>query len=293
MGKTQKEIKIEMAWQEFEPYVERAVARLGRDVALKGFRPGKAPREILYKHLSREKVLLEAADRAVKEKYFDVVKEQKLEVIGLPRVEVLKLAEGNPFSFKIKIEILPAIELPDYKKIALSFKRAEVKIDDKEVEEALKYLRESRAKIRKDENGGKDKAKAEPPLDDDFARSVGNFKNLAELKQSIKNGILSDKQRAATLSWRGKVLDEIERRIKLELPPNLLLLEKERLMHNLKDSVARELKIDFAEYLKSIKKTEEQLEKDIEKAAKKQVSRFLILKEIGRRENIKVEDKEI
>lgn len=142
------EILFEIPWQEFFPYLDRATQNLSKNLKFKGFREGKAPREFIEREIGEGKILATAGEFVIKEKYPKFVFEKKLEVIGTPRVEILKLAKGNPFSFKAKVDILPEIKLPDYKKIASGVEKKEISAREKEVKDALNWLQRSRAKFK-------------------------------------------------------------------------------------------------------------------------------------------------
>ena len=148
LPKSKIEIFFELSWQEFSPYLDKAVLEFSERMEFKGFRPGKVPREIVEKEIGQGKILEKAAELVIREKYPKVVIERNLEVIGAPEVEVLKLALKNPFSFRIKVNILPEIPLPDYRKIAQETPKKEIIVEEKEVEDTLKWLRNSRAKFK-------------------------------------------------------------------------------------------------------------------------------------------------
>ena len=71
-------------------------------------------------------IIEEASESALEEAYRTVLEETKIEPISQPKVEIMKLAQGNPFEFKITVTLLPEIRLPDYKKIALDTQKKEV-----------------------------------------------------------------------------------------------------------------------------------------------------------------------
>jgi FKBP-type peptidyl-prolyl cis-trans isomerase (trigger factor) len=131
---SQIELKIEIPFQEFEKYIQQAVLALGKDLEIEGFRKGKAPKEVVEKKISQNKILEKAADLAIKENYSRVIDENKIEPLGRSELEILKLAKGNPFEFKIKVFIMPEVKLPDYKKIASGVKKREVSVSKEEIE---------------------------------------------------------------------------------------------------------------------------------------------------------------
>lgn len=363
------EILFELSWEEFTPYLKKAVLELSKGVEYKGFRPGKVPPDLLEKEIGQEKILVEGAEMAIKEEYPKVVQQKQLEVIGSPQVEILKIAPKNPFLFKVKVDVLPEISLPDYKKIASGVERKEVKVSDNEVQKTLDWLRKSRAKFRELEREAKkgdfleieykspqiekgrsyqdrfflgkghflagfeenlkgmrkgeekeftltfpkDYYKKElaskkvnfkvkikkiyevkiPEINDEFAKTLGNFENLENLKQSIKEGLTKEKEIAERERRRGEILEKITDLADFEVPEILVSLEEKRMFDDLKQRVENELKVTFEEYLKETKKDEREIKSSFWEVAKKRVKSFLVLREIGKREKIEVDEEEI
>jgi len=147
LSKSEVELEIEVPAEELNRFIEKACLNLGQNLEVKGFRKGKAPKEFVEKEIGKEKILIEAANLTVEENYRKAVLENKIEAIFQPKIEVKKLARGNPFIFSAKTAVLPEVSLPDYKKIASKIKREEISIEDKEIESALKWLQKSRAKF--------------------------------------------------------------------------------------------------------------------------------------------------
>jgi trigger factor len=147
LSNTEIEILVEVPSEDFSRYCQRTILDLGKDAEVKGFRRGHVPPNVLEKEIGQEKILAQAAQKAIEENYIKAVIDNDLEVIGKPEVEILKLASKNPLIFKAKATILPEIKLPDYKKIASSVKKKKESIKEEEVEEAIKWLQKSRAKL--------------------------------------------------------------------------------------------------------------------------------------------------
>jgi len=90
-----------------------------------------------------------AADLAVRKTYVSAITKNKIEALGRPEIQVLKIAAGNPFEFKAKVAVMPQIMLPDWKEIAKeagSKKQTEFKAEEKEISDAIKWLQKSRTK---------------------------------------------------------------------------------------------------------------------------------------------------
>lgn len=149
LPKSEVEILIELdpiAWGKF---VDEATRELGREVKIEGFRPGMAPKEMVEQKIGQGRLLEAAADLAVRRTYPKVLEQKNIDAIGRPEVQVLKVAIGNPFEFKIKTAVLPPIKLADYKKIAQADKpktKDQLKVEEKEIQDSLNWLQKSRTK---------------------------------------------------------------------------------------------------------------------------------------------------
>jgi len=147
LPKSKIQLEIEIPTQEFDNFLEKTTFELGKDLEIPGFRKGKIPPKVIEEKIGKERILFEAAERAIKENYLKVILDNKIEAISQPEIKILKLAPGNPFVFSATISVLPEIELPDYKEIASLVKRRKIEVLEKEVKDALLWLQKSRAKF--------------------------------------------------------------------------------------------------------------------------------------------------
>lgn len=148
-----RKAEVEITPEEFDGYYAEALRMISKDVELPGFRKGKAPENLVEEKLNSATVLSEAAEAAIRDNWIKIIKETKAEVVSQPQVEIVKVAKGNPFVFNAEFEIIPEIKLPDLKSIGKSIKREDIKVEDKEVEDTLNWLQQSRAKISEKEGG--------------------------------------------------------------------------------------------------------------------------------------------
>jgi len=146
-----------------------------------------------------------------------------------------------------------------------------------------------------------------PEINDEFAKQLGQsarasreagapasaFDSLVALKKSMKEGITMEKKEAEKQRIRAEILDKIAEKAKFEMPEAMVEYEKQRLLEDLKNRIAGTIKISFEEYLASVKQTEEQLKQTYQKEAEKRLRGFLVLRELGKKENIEVSDKEV
>jgi trigger factor len=181
LEKSQIEITIELSSQEFAPYIEKGAEKVSSQVKIEGFRPGKVPYEVLKQKIGEMTILEEAAHIAIMKTVDDIVEKETAprQPVGQPSVNITKIAPGNPLEYKVTLSLLPTIEIGDYK--GLKLKPEEVKIEKKDLEQALNDLREARAQEKLVDREIKDGDKAmvdvelflsKVPVED------GNHKNL-------------------------------------------------------------------------------------------------------------------
>jgi trigger factor len=122
---------------------------------------------------------------------------------------------------------------------------------------------------------------------------LGAFDTLTALEGSIKEGITIEKKDAEKQRKRGEILEKIAEKAKFEMPESMLEYEKQRLLEDLKQKVTQNMKLTFEQYLSAVKQTEEQLKENFQKEAEKRLKGFLVLREIGKKENIEITDEEV
>jgi trigger factor len=147
LPKSQLEIKFEVSAEELKPFLEKAVLHLGDEVQIEGFRKGKAPKEVIEGKLGKEAIFQHATEDCIRESYVQAIKENNLEPLGQPDIEILKIAPDNPLEFKARIYTIPEINLPDYKGVVSQIKRKEIEVTKEEIDR-LKKQKETQEKER-------------------------------------------------------------------------------------------------------------------------------------------------
>ena len=143
------EMLIELDPQEWGGFFNKAAKELSQNLEIPGFRPGKAPQNLAERHLGEGKILERAADSAIRDSYFKAAEREGIFPVSAPKIQVLKIAKGNSFEFKANVSVMPQIEIGDYKKISQGEKIKkpnEIKLDQKEIESAIEWIRNSRTK---------------------------------------------------------------------------------------------------------------------------------------------------
>ena len=358
---TKKKVEIEVSAEDFNNYYSQTLKKISADAEIPGFRKGKAPEDMVESRVTKEGVLSEAAEIAIRESWAKFLAESKEEAISQPQVEIIKIAKDNPLIFTAEFEILPEIKLP--KLDSAKVEKKEVEVTDQEVEDAIKWIQQSRAKYSEKISEAKDGDLVEftfscldiendpekkdrivlgkghyiegledtlrgmkreevrefetqhpqekkekkikisvkvdsvkkveiPEVNDELVKGLG-FNTVEELKKDIREGIKKDKEIAEIQRVREESIKKLIEKTEIDVPETLIKREQDFMLNNIKERCSSELKISFEEYLKQVKKTEEEITKELEKIAKEKVKGFLVLHQIVKDEKIKVTEEEI
>lgn len=132
-----------------------------------------------------------------------------------------------------------------------------------------------------------------PEFNDRFVQSLGDFKDSVAFRKNIEEGLKIEKEREGREKFRQEILEKIIKSIEWKIPDILIEAERNRLLDDLKVNLSQNRNISFQDYLKKIKKSEEEIKKSLLEPSQKNVKTFLILKEIAKKENIKASEGEI
>jgi len=141
-----KLMRVEVEAQKVDETFEAVMKDFRREANLPGFRPGKAPKEMVLRKYEKD-IQEETKRKLISEAYRKAVEEQKLDVLGQPDIEEIQFSRGQPLQFAATIETAPEFELPEYK--GLPLKREMQSVTDADVERALTLLREQRVSFTK------------------------------------------------------------------------------------------------------------------------------------------------
>lgn len=358
LEKAQAILTFTIAPAEYKKDLEAAALRLSERAAIKGFRPGKAPYDVVKQQLGEVKILEEAAEHIVERTYFAAIKEEKLQTVGLPQISIKKLAPGNDLVYEATVALLPTVVVADFSKIKVE--RQEKKVGDKEVAEVLENLRKMQPKelpktgpaakedkvtidmdmfidnipveggqaknhhvylnephyvaglaeqlvgLKKDDTkefalpfpkehyqkhlAGKNvdfKVKVNEvfelqyaDLDDAFAKTLGK-ESLEKLKELLLSNLRAEAEKKEDQRVEIAILDQLIRQSTFgDLPEILIDSEKRKMFYELKHDLDRR-GIAIEQYLRDIKKTEEQIFKDFTEQAVKRAQAALVSRQIA------------
>jgi trigger factor len=361
-----KKMSIEIPENQVAKEVESFYKDLGKKAKIKGFRPGKVPRDILERYF-KDYVKAEVIQKLIQDTYPQALSEADLQPVSPPVIDPGEFENGKPFQYSAVIEVKPDIKLEGYTGLKIEGKKEEVK--DEEVEERLKALQNLHANLKtisegrpiqtgdyvivdyeasmegKPLEGGKAidftmevgsgqfipaleekliglrpeeekeievsfpedygykkwagktisfhvkikeiKEKILPPLDDEFAKDLGDYASLEELKAKLRGEIEKEKALGLERQLKDQVVDQLLEANPFEVPESLVQEQAKAMVSDAKLRLAAQ-GVD----LKNLGVSEEKLQEDYKSMAQKQVKAFLILEKIAGQEGIAVTDDE-
>ncbi len=137
-------LTVEVSAADFEAAVQKAYLKQRGRIQMPGFRPGKAPRKMIESMYGAEVFYEEAVNIVLPDAYAEAVKEQELNVVGYPEVELLDVSKDG-FSFKATVAVYPEMTLGQYK--GLEAPKAEVKVMAADVNARLKEMAERNSRM--------------------------------------------------------------------------------------------------------------------------------------------------
>jgi trigger factor len=361
-----KKLNIEIPVDQVTKEVDSFYGELRKKAKIKGFRPGKVPRNILERHF-KDYAKAEVIQKLIQDTYPTALSEINLHPVSPPVIDPGELENGKSFQYTAIIEIKPEIKMEGYLGLRIEGKKEGVK--DEEVGERLRNLQNLHANLKtisearpiqtgdyvildyeakKDgksleegkaidfsvEVGGGQfipaleekliglrpeeekeievslpedygyqkwagktisfhvkikeiKEKILPPLDDEFAKDLGDYSSLETLKAKLKEEIEKEKELLLDRQLKDQVVDQLLRANSFEVPESMVDEQAKNLVSNTKLRLAAQ-----GLALKNLSVSEEKLQEDYREMAKRQVRTFLILEKIASQEGISVTDDE-
>jgi trigger factor len=279
-------LEIAIPADEVETETARVVTDVQKRAKLPGFRPGKAPAALIRKQFSsdiRQQVVESLIPKALQKQ----IEAENLNLVGRPDITDLHFHDGEPLKFKAEFEVVPSIELGEYRDVEVPYHDPDVTEED--VEKRLDEIRDSKAQyvnvdprplengdfavvamesmagvegepVKQDEMvleiGGADtfeaftenlrglspgdekefevkypddygaerlagravtfhatvkglRRKDLPELNDEFAQDLGDYRNVAEVKDAIRKAIFAQRQHEAQSEAKNRIVEKL------------------------------------------------------------------------------------
>lgn len=134
---SEKEIEIKLTYDEIKDDLEKEVRKESKKIQLPGFRKGKAPLSMLKK-IYGDSLEYDASEKIANNWFWKVADENTLKPIGRPSMTDLKFVPAENLSFKVKYEVLPDIQIKDYKDINIEV--PDFAVNDDEVQKEIDHI---------------------------------------------------------------------------------------------------------------------------------------------------------
>lgn len=362
-----KKVQVEIPDEQVTKEIETLYKEVGAKAKIKGFRPGKVPRNILERYF-KDYVKGEVIQKLIQETYPAALSEKNIQPVSLPVIDPGELESGKPFQYSATVEVKPELKIDNYIGLKLEGKKEEVK--EEELESRLKDLQNLHAQLKTipqprpvqegdyviidyearmenkplEEGKGIDvtvevgggrfipgleekmiglkpeeereievsfpedygykkwagktisflikvkeiKEKILPPLDDEFAKDLGDYASLEDLKRKLKEEIEKEKEVMLDRKLKDQMIDQLIQAHPFEVPESMVEEQAKALVSDTKLRLASQGIV-----LKNLNIPEEKLQEDYREVAQKQVKTFLILETIASQEGITVTDEEV
>jgi len=152
LEKSMAKLTITVSAEDFEAAMVKSYNKNKKNIALQGFRRGKAPRKMIEKMYGPEVFYEDAANFAIPDAYEAAAKECGLDIVSRPEIDVVEIGEGKEFIFTATVAVKPEVTLGDYKGIEVEKK--EVKIMATDVNAEIDRVREQNSRMITVDNRG-------------------------------------------------------------------------------------------------------------------------------------------
>ncbi len=367
LSSVKKKISVEIPEDRVTKEIDSLYREVGKQAKIKGFRPGKIPRNILERYF-KDYVKSEVIQKLIQETYPTALSEKGLQPVSPPVIDPGELESGKLFQYSATFEVKPEINIEGYTGLTIEGKKEEVK--EEEVEERLRNLQQLHAQLRTipeprpiqvgdhvifdyearmdykpleegkavdfslevgsgrfipeleekligmkseeekeievsfpEDYGSKKwagktilfhikvkeiKEKVLPPLDDEFAKDLGDYTSLEDLKARLREEIEKEKAYLLDRHLKDQLIDQLLQANSFEIPESMISEQTRTLLSDTKLRLASQ-----GIALKSLNISEEKLQEDYKEVAQRQVRTYLILEKIAAQEGITVTDEEV
>lgn len=196
------EVSVQIPLEEAKKDLERAAQELSSQRPIEGYRPGKAPYDVVKSRFGEMAVYEAALPSLVRRSYVKAVTEGHVHTYGEPQINVTKLVPGNPVEYVATVAVIPHVEsLADFRSLKVEAKP--VKIEEKQVDDTVKEIQKMQMKeVRVDreaKSGDKivvdmDLSQAGVPLEGGQARNHGIYLDEDYYIPGIKDQVIGLKE---------------------------------------------------------------------------------------------------
>ncbi|MCW9096085.1 MAG: trigger factor [Ignavibacteriaceae bacterium] len=137
ISQSEREVEITLNYDEIKNEIDNEVKKQSREIQLPGFRKGKVPKTILKQRYGNA-LEIEASEKVANARFWQLAKENNLRPVGQPVMTDLDFNPEKDFKFKVKYEVVPKIEVKDYK--GQLIETPDIKVKPEEVEREINHI---------------------------------------------------------------------------------------------------------------------------------------------------------
>ncbi|MBW2558317.1 MAG: trigger factor [Deltaproteobacteria bacterium] len=145
ISSVKKKLSFEVLWDDVKKELDSVYKTVGKSARVKGFRPGKVPRNILEVHY-KEQAEEEVISNLISKHYSEVVEKNNIQAVAQPVIDQKGITTGADFLFDATVEIAPVVDPKDY--VGLDLEREELDITEADIEERLDQIRQMHAVLK-------------------------------------------------------------------------------------------------------------------------------------------------
>ena len=145
-----KNLKVFVDKKTIESYMNEKYQEVQKQVVLKGFRPGKAPKEIIKRQFGKS-IYGEVLDKVLKETSTKAIEENKIKPVGQPKIDLKSFGEGKDLEYIISVTEFPKVELKSIENIKID--QYTVKIDLRETDLRIKEIAKNQKNFEAKKDG--------------------------------------------------------------------------------------------------------------------------------------------
>lgn len=369
----QVKINAEFDPEVFAGYKKRAARKIAKQTKIPGFRPGKAPYDIILRFVGEGSIQEEAIELLIDEEYAKILEEASVTPSGPGSLEEIVSIDPPKFTFVVPLE--PEVDLGEYKEIRLPYEPEEATEDD--VEDFLKRMQRNYAtaepverpvekgdlvyfkvsgidkKAKEEENaevlketpsqiivGDEEKendwpykgfedeligmseeeekkvshkfaknAEQEdfqgktveftfrvesiktlqlPELNDNFAKTMGAFETIEDLKKAVFEQLEQQKKEEYDEKYYTELLEKIADQATVKYPPQMVEEEIKHILHQVEHDLSHQ-NLDLETYFKLMNTDREKyIEENVRPAAEKRLVNSLIIDKLGQTEKVEI-----
>ncbi|MDO5695387.1 MAG: trigger factor [Eubacteriales bacterium] len=138
-------ITVEVAASDFEAAIDKAYNSKKGNIAVQGFRKGKAPRKIIEKMYGEGIFYEDAANIVIRDTYEAAAVQTELHITSRPEIDIVTLEKGEPFVYSAKVALKPEVKPANYK--GLEAEKPVIEVKDEEVEKRIADDLEKNARV--------------------------------------------------------------------------------------------------------------------------------------------------